>query len=128
MLNVFLYWLLPGMVGITYIFWFLNVTGDPIKQVTVSDVFEGIGITLLGTLLGWVSVIMCIGMTWEKFDVGDIVLWKKMKKEPRIDKVSDADILEDLLKRAVEKPSLKQQLIEKLNFEQKPIKGLEEIK
>ena len=127
MMNAFLYWLLPGMIGTVYLFWFFSLT-DPIKQITISDVFAGIFIMVIGIVASWVSVIMCIGMTWEKFDVGDIVLWKKMKKEPRIDKVSDADILEDLLKRAVEKPSLKQQLIEKLNFEQKPIKGLEEIK
>jgi len=127
MMNAFLYWLLPGMIATTYLFWFFAATEtEPAKQITVSDTLDGVFLAILGTAFGWLTIIMAIGMTYDEFDVGDIVVWKK--KKPHIDKVSDADMLEDLFKRAIDKPSLKQQLAEKFKFEfkEKPIKGLEE--
>jgi len=123
-MDAFLYWLLPGMIGTVYLFWFFNLT-DPIKQISISDVFAGIFVAAIGTVLSWLTIVMAIGMTYEELNVGDIVLWKKTKKKKKTKKVSDADILDDLFKRAEVKPSLRQQLIDRLNFEEKPIKGLE---
>ena len=121
-MNIFIFWLLPGMLATVALFWLFNEDG--IKQLTVGDVLIGIGGAVMGTMLGWLTVFMAASFSYDEFDLGDIVVWKKKKKKP-LPKPSDADILDDLLKLAAKKPSLKQQLIEKLTVE-KPIKGLEE--
>ncbi|KKM55941.1 hypothetical protein LCGC14_1552140 [marine sediment metagenome] len=127
---LFLFWLLPGMIGTVLLNWLFNhIDKNKIKQITISDALSIAGMTILGTAFGWLTIVVFVAMSYDELKLGKIVLWKKKKKkkESRVDKISDADILEDLFKRAVEKPSLKQQLIDKLNFE-KPIKGLEELK
>ncbi|KKM24503.1 hypothetical protein LCGC14_1604390 [marine sediment metagenome] len=128
-MDVFLYWILPGMIGVAYLgwFWFFSVAKTPVKKITVSDMFDGLALTIFGIAMGWVTIVIAIFITYDEFDVGDIVVWKKKKKKKKEPyKVSDADILEDLFIRVKNKPSLKEELMEKLTFEQKPIKGLEE--
>jgi len=127
-MDAFLFWILPGMIGTALLFWlFHHIDGKSVKQVTLSQVLAVIFLVVLGTLLGWLTLIIFIGMAYDELDLGDIVVWKKAKKTKK-KKASDAEILNDLLELTKDKPSLKQQLAEKLNFEFKetPIKGLEE--
>lgn len=120
-MDVFLIWILPGMIGTVLMHWlFRYIDKSKVKQVTISDALSAVGATILGIAFGWLTVVVFVAMSYDELKLGKIVLWKKKKKK----KVSDADILEDLLKLAKDKPSLKQQLIDKLNFEE-PIKGLE---
>lgn len=124
-MDVLLFWILPGIIGTILLNWLLYcVDNITVKQVTISDVLIMIGTSILGMVFGWLTILVFVMMAYDELRLGDIVLWKKKKtKQP---KASDADILDDLFKRALDKPSLKQQLIEKLNFDEKTIKGLEE--
>lgn len=123
-MSIFLFWFLPGIIGTLLLNWLFNhIDDEQIKKITISDAISMIGFTILGICAGWLTVVVFVAMSYDELNLGKIVLWKKKKKKKK--KVSDAEILDDLLKLARDKPSLKQQMIDKLNFE-KPIKGLEE--
>ena len=116
------------MIGTSLMVWlFHHIDGKVIKQVTISDVMSAVGFTILGIALGWLTILVFIAMSYDELKLGKVVVWKKKKKKKK-EKISDAEILNDLFELAKDKPSLKQQLVEKLNFELKetPIKGLEE--
>ena len=76
-IQMFLWWLLPGMFsGI----WLLTLLlDDEIKKVTLGDIVKGIFILMVMSVLSWVSVFIVIGITWNEKKLGDIILWKKLK-------------------------------------------------
>lgn len=128
-MDVFLFWILPGMIGTVLLHWlFRYIDKIKVKQITISDALSMVGMTIMGIAFGWLTVVVLVAMSYDELKLGKIVLWKKKKKKKHHKKkVSDAQILDDLFELAIDKPSLRQQLYEKLTIE-KPIKGLEEIK
>ena len=89
-----LYWLLPGMIASVYLLWFFNFkVGEKVKKITLNDLLAGIGISAVGIVGGWVTVLMAIGMTWDDYDIGDIIVWKETKKKKKPEKLTDEELI-----------------------------------
>lgn len=57
-----------------------------IDEITLGGVFATIGAFLLGMFLFPIIVLMNVGMIWEIYDLGNIVLWKrKPPTDPELD-------------------------------------------
>ena len=75
-----------GFISAVWLMWLLYSDNKP-EEFTLGELLSTIGMILLGTAFGPITVMMAITETWDHFDFADVVLWKRksidLEKEAR---------------------------------------------
>ena len=73
----FLWWPISGLVGLVLVMISFH---EPIKRITLSDIFGGIFFVVVCAMFGPITILIGSLMLWDERNWGKIVIWKKKKK------------------------------------------------